>query len=132
MHAGISLPRRGAAIVVSVCALLGATAQAQAKPPAPGAPGIQHVWAPADKHGFGSAEQLASNAWFTLRQGSLSEVYYPDLSTPSFRGLQFAVTDGKTFLDRETIDDDPKHIEPLQAGVAATALAFVSSWLTKW
>jgi glucoamylase len=120
MLAGISLPRRGAAIAVSVCALLGAATQAQAKPPAPGAPGTQHVWAPADKHGFGTAEQIASNAWFTLRQGSLSEIYYPDLSTPSFRGLQFAVTDGKTFLDRETIDDDGKHVEPLQEGVAAS------------
>ena len=66
-----------------------------AKPPAPGAPGAIHTWAPADKHGFGSAEQLASKAWFTLRQGSLSEIYYPDLSTPAFRGLQFAVSDGK-------------------------------------
>ena len=49
-----------------------------------------------------------SNAWFTLRQGSLSEVYYPDLSTPGFRGLQFAVSDGKGLLQRETVDDDPR------------------------
>jgi hypothetical protein len=31
---------------------------------------------------------------------------------PSFRGLQFAVTDGRTFIGRETVDDDPRHIEP--------------------
>jgi glucoamylase len=120
MLEGISLPRRGAALVVSACALLGATAQAQAKPQAPRAPGAPHTWAPADKHGFGTAHQLASNAWFTLRQGSLSEIYYPNLSTPSFRGLQFAVTDGMTFVDRETVDDDPRHIEPLQTGVTAS------------
>jgi glucoamylase len=47
-----------------------------------------------------------------LRAASLTEVYFPDLSTPSFRGVQFAVTDGATFLDRETVDDDPRHIEP--------------------
>jgi glucoamylase len=68
-------------------------------------------WAPADKHGFGTARQLDSTVWFTLRQASLSEIYYPDLDTPSFRGMQFAVSDGRT-VDRETVDDDPAHIEP--------------------
>ena len=52
----------------------------RAKPPAPGAPGAVHRWAPADKHGFGTAHQLDSKAWFTLRQGSLSEIYYPNLT----------------------------------------------------
>jgi glucoamylase len=107
------------ALICSICAALCLAATAQAKPPAPGAPGAKHTWAPADKHGFGSAHQLASKAYFTLRQGSLSEVYYPDLSTPGFRGLQFAVTDGSTFLDRETVDDDPRHVEPLAPGVTA-------------
>jgi glucoamylase len=78
-----------------------------------------HVWAPADKHGFGTARQVASKAAFTLRASSLSEVYFPDLSTPSFRGLQFAVTDGRTFVDREVVDDDPRHIEPVAPGVKA-------------
>ena len=100
--------------VVSALAAIGVlAAPAAAKPPAPGAPGTIHVWAPADKHGFGTAQQLASKAWFTLRQGSLSEIYYPDLSTPAFRGLQFAVSDGRGLLQRETVDDDPRHIEPL-------------------
>jgi glucoamylase len=112
-------PRLCAAALLSVCAALCLAGPASAKPPAPGAPGAIHVWAPADKHGFGSAEQLASKAWFTLRQGSLSEIYYPDLSTPGFRGLQFAVSDGMGFLQRETVDDDPRHIEPLAQGVTS-------------
>ena len=33
--------------------------------------------------------------------------------------MQFAVTDGSTFLDRETVDDDPRHVEPLAPGVTA-------------
>jgi glucoamylase len=74
-------------------------------------PALASSWAPADKHGFGTARQTGSPVWFTLRQASLSEVYYPDLDTPSFRGLQFAVTDG-THVDREVVDDDPAHIEP--------------------
>lgn len=107
-----------AAVLLCVCSLLCVTATAEAKQ-APGAPGTKHTWAPADKHGFGTAHQLASNAYFTLRAASLSEVYYPDLSTPALRGLQFAVTDGKTFVDRETVDDDPRHIEPVAPGVTA-------------
>ena len=105
--------------VLAVLAGSAPAAAASAAPQAPGAPGAVHVWAPADKHGFGTARQAASNAAFTLRASSLSEVYFPDLSTPSFRGLQFAVTDGRTFLDREVVDDDPRHIEPVAPGVKA-------------
>src|SRR5215211_4511877 len=107
------------AALICVCAALTITVSAEGNEPAPGAPGARHTWAPADKHGFGTAHQLGGNAYFTLRQASLTEIYYPDLSTPAFRGLQFAVTDGKTFLDRETVDDDPRHIEPVAPGVTA-------------
>ena len=113
----------GRCIALSIVVALGAAASAPAaaagKPPAPGAPGAIHTWAPADKHGFGTSHQLAGKAYFTLRQSSLSEIYSPDLSTPTFRGLQFAVTDGETFVDRETVDDDPRHIEPTAPGVTA-------------
>ncbi len=108
---------RAAGLLLSAFALLAATPAALAKPPAAGAPGARHTWAPADKHGFGTAHQLAGHTYFTLRQASLSEVYYPDLSTPAFRGLQFAITDGRTFVDREVVDDDPRHIEPVAPGV---------------
>jgi len=111
---------RAAGLLLSAFVLLAATPAALAKPPAAGAPGTKHTWAPADKHAFGTAHQLSGHAYFTLRQASLSEVYYPDLSTPAFRGLQFAVTDGKTFVDRETVDDDPRHIEPVAPGVSAS------------
>ena len=69
----------------------------------------------------GSAPRTSSPGTRTSRcaRRSLSEVYYPDLSTPAFRGLQFAVTDGKTFVDREVVDDDPRHIEPVAPGVTA-------------
>lgn len=100
-------------------ALGGLAAPAAAAPPAPGAPGAIHTWAPADKQGFGTSHALTDNAYFTLRAASLTEVYYPDLSTPAFRGLQFVVTDGATFTDRETIDDDPRHVEPVSPGVIA-------------
>ena len=102
-----------AAVFMGLCA---AQAHAALKP-APGAPGAIHTWAPADKHGFGSARQASSPVAFTLRQASLTEVYYPDLSTPGFRGLQFAVADRRGRLTRETVDDDPRHIERVAPGV---------------
>ena len=101
-------------------ALLAALLSLLLTAPALAAPGARSTWAPADKHGFGTSRSVDSTVWFTLRQASLSEVYYPDLDTPSFRGLQFAVTDARgTFLDRETVDDDPRHIEPVADGVRA-------------
>src|SRR3954471_21438847 len=111
---------RVAVLAIALALTAGAAAATGANPPAPGAPGAIHTWAPADKHGFGTSRQPASNVWFTLRAASLTELYYPDLSTPSFRGLQFAVTDGATFLDRETVDDDPRHIEPVAPGVTGS------------
>src|SRR5690349_17168730 len=68
---------------------------------APGAPGAAAMWAPADKHGFGTATGTASKVWYTLEHSELTEVYYPDLGTPSLRDLQFIVTDGSTFADLE-------------------------------
>ncbi len=68
---------------------------------APGAPGAAAVWTPADKHGFGTATSLASKVWFSLEHGELTDVFYPDLGTPSLRDLQLIVTDGQTFADLE-------------------------------
>ena len=86
------------ALVAAALLLAAWPAAAAAKPPAPGAPGEKHTWAPADKQGFGGAMQPGSPVWFTLRESELSEVYYPDLSTPSLRDLKFVVTDGRRQL----------------------------------
>jgi Glucodextranase, domain N len=69
----------------------------QAQGMAPGDPGGTTGWLPANKTGFGTSYTTASNVWFTLQGGRLSEVYYPDLSTPSVRNLDFVVTDGHSF-----------------------------------
>ena len=57
-------------------------------------------WLPANKTGFGTSYTTASNVWFTLQGGRLSEVYYPRLDTPSVRNLDFVVTDGESFAVR--------------------------------
>src|SRR3954451_14941056 len=87
---------------------------------APGdGPGTRTVWTEADKAGFGTARSRASNVWFTLQRGRISEVFYPDLSTPSIRNLELVVTDGRTFTDRESSDMRHRTIRP-----RATSLRF--------
>ena len=81
-------------------------------PPVPGAaarddspPWRKHSWTEADKVGFGTARERESNVWFTLQQGRTTEVFYPDLSTPSVRALELRVSDAEgTFSDRATQD----------------------------
>jgi glucoamylase len=59
----------------------------------PAAARASTTWTPADKDGFGTARS-ATPVWYTLRQGALTEVYYPRLDTPSVRSLEIAVSDG--------------------------------------
>jgi glucoamylase len=100
---------------------------AYAKAPAPGAPGAKHTWAPADKHGFGTARALRSNVWFTLRKAELTEVYYPDLGTPSLRSLEFVVSDG-THVDRETGPGVRSHVRSL-GGLTYLQTTRTSRWV---
>jgi len=58
----------------------------------------------------------------------LSEIYYPDLSTPSFRDLEFAVTDGKRFLDRETDRGVRSEVRPVQGSLAFRQTTWTSRW----
>jgi glucoamylase len=84
-------------------------------PAAPGAPGAAATWTPANKTGFGTAYAARdSKVWFTLSDaGGLSEIYYPDLNTPSARRLEFVVVepDGRAVKVAEaashttTVDD---------------------------
>ena len=60
------------------------------------------VWTEADKDGFGTSTTEGSKVWYTIDDGQLTEVYYPDIGTPSVRNLQFIVSDGKTFAELET------------------------------
>src|SRR3954468_19231266 len=115
--------------LVALIPLLGALAPAaRAARPAPGGPGGKHAWADADKHGYGTATDLASRVWFTLRSAELTEVYFPDLSTPSLRSLEFVVTDGRSFTDRETGTGVTSTVRPV-----AGSLTFVQTTRTpRW
>lgn len=84
---------------------------------APGGPGADAGFVPADKTGFGTSRSKRSPVWFTLQGGRMSETYYPDLSTPASRQTQLVVTDGKTFAER--LSDVESTTELPEEGVPA-------------
>jgi glucoamylase len=69
--------------------------KSQAKPLAPGGPGIEPRWARGAKVAVGTAYSTSSRVWYTLDSGCVTEVYYPTIDTPQIRDLQFLFTDGK-------------------------------------
>jgi glucoamylase len=92
-----------AAVVLMATLMLAAPASATVAE-APGAPGRTADWTEGDKDGIGTATDPASKVLFTLDDGELTEVFAPDLETPSVRDLQFVVTDGRSFAERERED----------------------------
>src|ERR1041384_1163087 len=92
--------------------LVGCAARAQTNNLAPGAPGRDAQWASAGKDGMGTANTLESKVWFTLRDGELTEVYYPTVDVANVQELQFIVVaaDGKVETER---DDATHRIEVL-------------------
>src|SRR6476660_2560937 len=63
---------------------------------APGGPGNDAQWATAAKQGIGTSATLESKVWFTLAQGVMTEVYYPDVTAANVHVLQFVVVNPKT------------------------------------
>jgi glucoamylase len=80
--------------------------------------GANADWLPANNTGFGTSYTTASNVWFTLQNGRLSEVYYPRIDTPSVRNLDFIVTDGKSFATRaqDTSTSSTRLVNPSHPG----------------
>jgi glucan 1,4-alpha-glucosidase len=70
----------------------------------PGWPGASANWTTGNKQGLGTATSADSKVWYTLAGGGLSEVYYPRGDTADVRSLEFAVTDGTSFVERESTD----------------------------
>jgi len=98
------LPLVGAATVIALMLVTVAPAVASE---APGAPGASSAWTTGAKDGLGTATSPASKIWFTLSQGILNEVYYPQADVPNVQDTQFIVSDGATFVDLER--DDTTH-----------------------
>ena len=75
---------------------------------APGGPGAEAQWATAGKQGVGTSASLESKVWFTLAQGVMTEVYYPDVTVANVHLLQFFVVDTSR-KKVETERDDAIH-----------------------
>jgi glucoamylase len=94
--------------------------------PAPGGPGAQPFWARADKDGVGTAMSWSSQVWYTMAQGVITEIYFPDVDTPQVRDLQFLVTDGATFFHDPKLDYrhdcEPIHADTLGYRLTNTAI----------
>ena len=92
---------------------------------APGGPGVDEQFLPADKSGFATSTTAGSKVWLTVqKEGGLGEIYYPDLSTPSARTLDFVVADGRGHATRaadaarvRTIQTDPRSLSYRQVFV---------------
>ncbi len=90
--------------VLALLVLLGPLRAQADFPLAPGAPGAASTFPSGAKEGFGTARARESRVWFTLTNGAVSEVFHPRISNPMLRGVEFAVSDGRTFTHFETAD----------------------------
>ena len=97
--------RRGASLLTAA-ALVVAGSVAMATPAlaatAPGSPGANATWNESNVTGFADSLGSASKVWYTLGNGELENVFYPETDTPDTFGLQYIVTDGSSFASTET------------------------------
>ncbi len=78
---------------------------ANAQTLAPGAPGKDAQWASAGKQAIGTSASLESKVWFTLEDGAMTEVYYPNVTVANVHKLEFVVVNPKTKkVETETAD----------------------------
>ena len=82
--------------------------QAISQTTAPGAPGQDAQWLSAGKQAIGTSANPESKVWFTLANGVLTEVLYPNVQTANVQMLQFVVVNPKT-KKVETEWDDANH-----------------------
>src|SRR5947207_12559422 len=78
---------------------------------ASGGPGAKATWTNGNKQGIGTSTTPTSRVWFTLGDGVLTEAYYPTVDKANLRMLEFVVTDGSGFIERESVDTDHR-VEP--------------------
>ena len=73
---------------------------------APGAPGSAPRWTSSAKTAVGTSTSGMSHVWFTIGQGVLNEIYFPDIDKANTRTIRLIVTDGEDFFSDEEHDAD--------------------------
>src|SRR5713101_7548584 len=61
---------------------------------APGGPGAPPMWGPGRKMAFGAAPGPRSKLWYTLADGTLSEVFFPTIDRVALHELRFFASRG--------------------------------------
>ncbi len=89
--------------------------QAYSQTNAPGGPGQDAQWLSAGKQAIGTSANPESKVWFTLANGVLTEVMYPNVQTANVQMLQFVVVDPKTKKVETEWDDANHQIKSLRA-----------------
>jgi glucoamylase len=107
-RAGTPWARRGARLSAALALVAGSiiagAGPALAAGSAPGAPGANATWNESNVTGFADSLGSSSKVWYTLGDGELENVFYPQADTPDTFGLQYIVTDGSSFTATETAD----------------------------
>ncbi len=94
---------------------------------APGAPGKDAHWATAGKQAIGTSASLESKVWFTLAQGAMTEVYYPDVTTANVHLFQFVVVNSKT--KKVETEQDALIKNPLVSGKSSSKSAWFARFM---
>ena len=71
---------------------------------AKGQPGERPTWSSGAKTLVGTAASPRSRIWFTVGNGTLNELYFPDVDQANTRSVRFLVTDAKSFFSDEQWD----------------------------
>ncbi|HEY6162446.1 MAG TPA: glucan 1,4-alpha-glucosidase, partial [Bacteroidia bacterium] len=81
-----------------------------------GWPGIDARWTSSAKSGVGTSLSSASKVWYSINNGILNEIYYPQVDQACTRDLGLIVTDGKEFFSEEKRHTE-QHIKLIAKGV---------------
>jgi glucoamylase len=82
---------------------------------AEGEPGAKPSWSSGAKALVGTAASSRSRMWFTIGNGTLNEIYFPDVDQANTRSVRFLVTDGYAFFSDEQWDAEHK-VEWMEPG----------------
>jgi glucoamylase len=94
------------ALVTALAVVPGAPANALPVKDAPGTPGVAAMWTSGDKVGLGTSATTASTVWYTLGDGTATDVFYPTADRSQVQDLQFVVSDGVAYTSVERDDTD--------------------------
>jgi glucoamylase len=83
-----------------------------------GKPGADPWWSSGAKTIVGTAVSSSSRIWYTINNGTLAEIYFPDVDQANTRTVRFVVSDGEGFFSDEICDAEHS-VEWLEIGAPA-------------